>query len=401
MPAARTREDRVLTTACRLGDEQTLLPSDLALDWDHLIKRASRLGILPHLHHFFRRQSDLAVPTEVREELARRYYAAAGRNAVFHEALREALAVLAERGIATLVLKGAALAETVYENIALRPMKDLDLMVRASDLDKAAREIVALGYRPNEDYRSEAWYREELHHLAPFYALRGPAIIELHRNVIPPAVSVRVPNEMLWRRSRSAEVAGVPCLVLAPDDLLLHLCVHIGAVDGFLGRLRGLRDLAEVIRHYEAELDWDRLLASFRRYQAVRYGHACLGLAGSLLDATVPQGVLESLEREASVGSLSARWSDSVHRRLVLKYEGETATIPGDVLALWSAQLMRGRSWSATAGAVVNALSSRWTAVGRRRGFKRLAPAYGLVIHPVVLLARALRRIVGFGAEEL
>ncbi len=168
MPAVRPQEDLVFIASCRLGSEPALRLPDSPLDWDRLIERASRLGILPHLHDLFRRRSDLAIPAEVREEVERQYYAAAGRNAVFHEALREALAMLADRGIPTLVLKGAALAEIVYENIALRPMRDLDLMVRVSDLDEAARGIVALGYRPSEKYQSEAWYREAHHHLAPY-----------------------------------------------------------------------------------------------------------------------------------------------------------------------------------------------------------------------------------------
>jgi len=43
--------------------------------------------------------------------------------------LGQLLRSLKDRGVEVIVLKGAALAETVWKNIALRPMADMDLLV--------------------------------------------------------------------------------------------------------------------------------------------------------------------------------------------------------------------------------------------------------------------------------
>ncbi len=65
--------------------------------------------------------------------------------------------------IKTIVLKGAMLAETVYPNIALRSMGDIDLLIHKDDLDRAAKRILELGYIFNEHYRSAKWYIEPTH----------------------------------------------------------------------------------------------------------------------------------------------------------------------------------------------------------------------------------------------
>src|ERR1700675_4628128 len=54
---------------------------------------------------------------------------AAARNRTLFHGGRRLLATLADAGIDTLMLKGGALAATVYGDPALRPMSDLDVLV--------------------------------------------------------------------------------------------------------------------------------------------------------------------------------------------------------------------------------------------------------------------------------
>ena len=51
-----------------------------------------------------------------------------------------------------MLLKGAALAITVYDSIGLRPMGDLDLLVPEERLAEAVARLKALGYvQPHPD----------------------------------------------------------------------------------------------------------------------------------------------------------------------------------------------------------------------------------------------------------
>ena len=46
-----------------------------------------------------------------------------------------------------MLLKGAALLSTVYDNPAHRPMSDIDFMIREEDLEKAHLLILKKGYK--------------------------------------------------------------------------------------------------------------------------------------------------------------------------------------------------------------------------------------------------------------
>jgi hypothetical protein len=59
------------------------------------------------------------------------------------------LEALEARGIPVIVLKRAALAETVYGCSSLRPMTGLDLLVRHEDADAADSIIRGMGYVPS------------------------------------------------------------------------------------------------------------------------------------------------------------------------------------------------------------------------------------------------------------
>ena len=75
------------------------------------------------------------------------YYASAAHNAVLFQELERILRMLEAAGIPVIVLKGAALAQTIYPDIALRPMTDLDLLVLQKDLDRAVTLIRESGYQ--------------------------------------------------------------------------------------------------------------------------------------------------------------------------------------------------------------------------------------------------------------
>ena len=66
-------------------------------------------------------------------------------------ALRLALARLGEAGIAAVALKGVALAWRHYPEAALRPMRDIDLLVPHARAIEAFAVLTAAGFVPETD----------------------------------------------------------------------------------------------------------------------------------------------------------------------------------------------------------------------------------------------------------
>lgn len=233
------------------------------------------------------------VPTSVRETLRNTYRHLAITNTSLFLAASTILKRMAGDGIPVIALKGLALARNVYGDIALRPMCDLDLMVREEDLVRAGRLLLALGYRQE----CAAW--ESLlkahHHLPPFANTHG-VMIELHWDIVPPNSPIRVDVEGLWERSQLIKLEDTEARVLSPEDLLLHLCIHACFHLPTGLDLVPLCDIAGLVRSSEVKIDWQLLVERATRWGGRKCAYLMLLLAQELLGAAPPAGILSAIK---------------------------------------------------------------------------------------------------------
>ncbi|MFO7650116.1 MAG: nucleotidyltransferase family protein [bacterium] len=263
-----------------------------AADWNDLVAAAAHLRLAPLL---FRRLKQGAardrVPAEAWECLRLAYFGSAGTNARLYRRLQPVLAALRDAGIPVIVLKGAFLAEAVYGDVALRPMADADLMVRKADLPGARAVLLAAGGTPACPVDVNRHCRRNVS--LPTVFIRDIAV-ELHWSIERPHGPFRADSAGLWDRARPAAIAGVEVLALSPEDLLLHLCLHLSHRHG-LAVPYALCDVAETVHRFRAGLDWPQVARRAREWGAARYVGLVLCLARDLLGAEVPGDVFEQL----------------------------------------------------------------------------------------------------------
>jgi len=230
------------------------------LNWGAWYETVAAEGLLPLLYRILHGQG--IIPNAIDEKLEVVYYQSLRRNALLFRELECVLHSLAAQQITVILLKGAALAETVYGNIALRPMDDLDLLVRHEDARGALATLTALGYTrmgPKEK-RADAAIEFEIEAV-----LRKPGPvntqIEVHWGLLDsPYYQHRLPMTWFWETARPLRVGGAEGLMLGAEAQILHLCAHL--VLGHHGEgLRWLHDVAEVLYYDRGQLDWDALLA--------------------------------------------------------------------------------------------------------------------------------------------
>ncbi|CAN5671223.1 hypothetical protein BH24ACI5_BH24ACI5_23100 [soil metagenome] len=89
-------------------------------------------------------------PAPVQAALGREAVLGAALEALQERELKQVLELLAARGVSPLLLKGSALAHTVYASPAQRPRFDTDLLVRREEMDAVTEVMTGRGYtRPN------------------------------------------------------------------------------------------------------------------------------------------------------------------------------------------------------------------------------------------------------------
>lgn len=267
------------------------------------------------------------IPEMALRFLMERYYEVGSRNARLYNQLEHTLVRLADAGIDAVVLKGAALAEPVYGDIALRPMEDLDLLLHTRDVERANAILEVRGYRPLEWYRRAAWYRMHSHHLAPLVSPDGSVVIELHRHIVPPATRVELAVDELWARVRPTQIGSTQAFVFAPEDLLFHVCTHHALSREFVGGLRTLCDIAAVIDRFGEELDWNRLVSVATAAGASQHVFFALAWAHALVGAACPETVLATLEDRLRP-RVGHRILDRVGRRVMQRSPAERSLAP-------------------------------------------------------------------------
>jgi hypothetical protein len=224
--------------------------------------------------------------------MRRVYVASAIRSLCVYRELRPVLRRLRSSGIKVVVLKGMFLAEAVYGDAALRSMADVDFMVPREELPRVQATLLDMGFGPRE--REDIGLRcRTTKGLAPF--TRSGFTVEPHWSLFHPTSPFRADIAGFWDRARPATIAGVEVLSLSPEDLLLHLCLHTAHKHSLGSGLLPLCDIAETVRHYGSELEWLLFTDRAREWGATRYVGLALDLARSLLDAEVPDAVLNRL----------------------------------------------------------------------------------------------------------
>ena len=270
--------------------------------WEQLITLADAHQVTVLLYHRLKAHGGEALtPPAVWQSLQKTYYKNVFRNIKLYQELREITTALDEQKIPTLILKGAHLAATVYESIALRSMVDIDIMVPPHELTKAVEQLKALGYQPSTPWLSLDAYLTYNHHVPPFVRPNTVTILELHWRITRPQRAYSIPMDELWQRSTPITANGVTLQGFCPEDLLLHVCMHATYHHWFQQGVRFLCDVTEIIHRYGDQLDWDAIVQRAVAWEWQRGVFLALAAAQQLLGAQIPADVLKSLNRDECI----------------------------------------------------------------------------------------------------
>ena len=183
--AAQHLDSHLLTQCLRRGPDVALHAKLRGINveaWRELVDQAIWHGVAPLLHHRLARFENLVMPPEQHIRLRDLYHHCLLKNKAILEQLSEIVRETTRVGCSVLFLKGAYLAHCVYEEAALRPTGDIDLLAPAQDAETVQRHLKALGYRYAA--RTEAIDYTRLHHLRPVSRVDS-VNIEVHHDLAP------------------------------------------------------------------------------------------------------------------------------------------------------------------------------------------------------------------------
>jgi Uncharacterised nucleotidyltransferase len=275
-----------------------------SLDWSKILELSEYHGLVPLLYKNLSAVSSDLVPAEVLTRLRQKAHA----GALLNQALAKELMALCEaftvRGVPTIPIKGATLAVLAYGDLALRDFSDLDLLVPENALEEAQVVLSTLGY----ERRSVAAGQSDLQHddgpYQVFVKRRTLCRVDLQWVMAHQHFSFRLDRPEFWARRVAVAFQNQTVPGLAPEDLLIVLCVH-GSKHAW-EHLKWVCDVAELVRSHP-NFDWNQVFVRASTWRCRRMLYLGLAVAHLLLGTPLPAAVLERLEADVEVMALAHR----------------------------------------------------------------------------------------------
>lgn len=252
------------------------------LDWSVVLDLAWYHGVGPLLHRNLSELCSDLVPAESLTELRQRTQAGALRNRMLAQELVVLCEALEAHGVPVIPIKGATLAASVYGDLTLREFSDTDLLVPEGAITEAQAMLLTLGYEregPSSD-SGEADHRGGPHHV--FIKQRTHFRVDLQWVMAQQYFMFRLDRSEFWQRRTAVSLANKTVPGLAPEALLIILCVH-GSKHGWEA-LKWVCDVAQLLRAHN-RLDWDWIFSISSMWRCRRLVCMGLSLAHLLLDA--------------------------------------------------------------------------------------------------------------------
>ncbi len=262
-------------------------------DWEGIAGDAVRHGLTPLLSRELDRTGMVRrLPAGLTARLEEERVGLAARNMLLASEFSGILRAFQERQVTCAPLRGLDLAERLYGDPAARPMGDLDLLVRKDELPEVGAIFRDLGYR---EVDRRAGFAQAFGNTLEFYKDRhGWIVVEPHWTIAYPPFVDRVDMERVWRRCVRGQVVGVETWLLSPEDLLLHLCLHLTHRDA-AAPLLWFYEIDRLVRREQEAFDWSQFVSTAREARVELLLAQTLGRVRALFGTPLPDRVLDQL----------------------------------------------------------------------------------------------------------
>ena len=256
-------------------------------NWSQITASARQHHLSGLLFRAVRRgKLDSALPQRTWAAVHADYYAHVARNLVLLNHAETLIETTRRFRVPLLFLKGSAFGGWLYDNPSLRPMTDLDVLIREQDEVTLTQIASMLGY---EFFGRTSHGISLRHHHSGTY-------LELHTSLTSCPNYIGISTDELLARSVPTSSESGLARTLATEDHLLHLCLHGGFQQGFRQPAINACDIYLLVRR--PELDWEYFYKRASTPRLAPFVYGGLSLSQAILPSTESKLAMETLETE-------------------------------------------------------------------------------------------------------
>ena len=267
------------------------------ISWDEFIRLATYHGVGGLLFYWLKKlKLESSLPRDVYRGLHDIYESLLNIAEDHQEVLKRILMRFNDSGIELILLKGAQLGHIDYPHFSLRPMGDIDLLVKGSNQLRIIKVMLEMGFNLYKTSQT-----------CDKFFIRGiskrgkkkrdkPIFIEVHSNLQVPIrlnKSFSIDMDEFWNGTQMKSIAGFPFRQLCPTYNLIYLCSHLG--EHHFSRLIWAYDIALLIHRHREEIDWGKLGDLCGRMKIRSPLYHSLSFCQEFFQIPIPEEVLKGL----------------------------------------------------------------------------------------------------------
>lgn len=258
-------------------------------DWALLGDMAARDGVAGLLYQTWKQgQRPKSAPPLLVAQLGGTFMRNQAHFSAIQSELNEHIEpALAATGETMIVLKGAALAGTLYELPGMRPMVDIDCFTSRASLAGVAAALNGIDYAQDNDGLLVPGVAYLEYHLV--MKRNGPAdfMLELHHTLLA-AREEHFQIDTEWFLTQTEEFNG-SLRTFTPAAHLLHLAIHLMMHHGEgESDLLHFYDIHLLLERWGGRIDWQALLATTRRMNLDYVVYAALQGCAERFETNLP-----------------------------------------------------------------------------------------------------------------
>jgi len=257
-------------------------------NWDLFSERCAGTHLAPILHKNLAEYQE-QIPQKVLSFLSNSYNQVLVRNIRFYESFGAMLRKLNGAGIDCVPLKGIYLADTLYHDLGLRHLSDIDILIRSKDVDAMIQMMENDGWSVKKaELRSEL-ENEEFSPAHPYTFFQNGVTVELHTHLYNRNQGAKISEQELWILTEKADFCGGTIHQFSPEMLLQHLCLHLHKhLVGSELKVLSFCDIRELLEKYKDLFDWKYFRAASQKYNCLNEVSEILWLCTKYWKAEIP-----------------------------------------------------------------------------------------------------------------
>jgi len=304
-----------------------LLSQDL--DWKCILEKSGEEGVSALIYKTLLKIGGIEkiVPERIFLELKETYYYQAARNTLISRESEHVLQSLEKEEVQVIIFKGLALVDLVYNDIGMRSMADIDILVKRPDLNKLDSVLRAHGYRTqlkiNDLPRSS--FNAQRNSLLYVSDRIGAVSIHVYWHIVnflpyKKNIAFKINMDSIWQDSCIVMLGQGRIRIFSTHHNIIYLCLH--ALQHSYKPLLLLCDINELVRLEKDRINWDNLTQEAISFGLSKYVYYGLYLTAEILEAQIPQKTLVAL-RPKKISIFEKKFISSVLNREVVFAGGE------------------------------------------------------------------------------